>query len=111
MKTVGSRRISSASVSLMASPIVSSRTAVCVSGINILFGLVRGRIGRLHGELHSFYNFGEDFRFDLLQLFTVGDFLGNQPVAEERVWIALRLPQLLFLFGTIVVALDIAHVV
>src|SRR6516165_10255000 len=109
INTRESRRISSAMASFTASPNVSSRVAVAASGINILVYLVRSRIWSRDSELHSFGNFVFYFFLDRIQLGFVGDVFFNERIAEQRDWIALGLPQLFFLFGSIVLASDVAH--
>src|SRR6266699_2997738 len=82
MHTRGSRRISSASASRIASPKVSSRTLVwvAVSGIDVRLRRIR-------------------------------ELLLHEPISQNLDGIALGGPSLLFLLGAIVFAIDIAHVV
>src|SRR5262245_20426855 len=96
--------------SFTASPNVSSRVAVAASGINILVYLVRRRIWSRDSELHSFGNFVFYFFLDRIQLGFVGEVFFNQRIAEQRDRIALGLPHLFFLFRSIVLACDVAHV-
>src|SRR5579862_8068852 len=108
-KTVESRRISSDSASRTASAIVNSRTAT--SGINILPGLFRRRIGSLQREGYGSVDLGLRLRLDFVQLYLRGKFVAQQAVAEHLDRIALGAPFHFFLFGAVVVAADVADVV
>src|SRR5678809_1000886 len=103
MKTLGSRRISSTSASLMAAPNVISR----VSGIDVLIDFIHGGIRRFHGELNRLFHFAVHFGLDLIETGPIGNFLFDEPVAEQRDGIAFGFPELLFLFRTIVFAVDV----
>src|SRR5256712_13016894 len=113
MHTRGSRRISSASASRIASPKVNSRTVVwvAVSGIDVLLHLLDRRIRRGNGEFHR----GIDLRLDLglnpFQLRRIGELLFDEPISQNVDGIALGGPSLFFLLGAIVFAIDVAHVV
>src|SRR6185369_141594 len=111
MKTLGSRRISSASASRTASPSVNSRTATATSGIHVLLRLVHVRIRRRHGELDGFLDLRLHFRLNLVQGGLVGDLLRQDRFGGNLDRIALGLPLLLYLLGAIVFAADIADVV
>src|SRR5580692_7226936 len=108
MHTRGSRRISSASASRTACANVNSRIAV--SGINVLVDLLNTRIrcgdGKFDGGLHLFARFVLNF----LQGARIGNLLPGQPLSQVLDGIPLRLPLLLFLFRTVILAIDVADV-
>src|SRR5262245_29947232 len=110
MNTRGSRRISSARASFTASPIVNSRVATIVSGIDILVHLVWSRIRSGLRKLYSFVYFSFDFFLHGIQLFAVDEVFVNQRVREKRHRITLGLPRLLFLFRAVVLTIHIADV-
>src|SRR6202158_5261829 len=93
MHTRESRRISSASASRTACANVSSR-----SGIYVLLHLAHVRVGRGDGELHGWLHDGADFFRSCLERGNIGIALLDQPLRQHENRIALRLPQLLFLF-------------
>src|SRR5512142_1930700 len=78
MKTVESRRISSARASRMASPKVNSR-----SSINILRDFTGIGIGGVHGEFHARVHFLFHLGIDLVENGLVGQMLGQQPFGED----------------------------
>src|SRR6185503_3249845 len=117
MKTRGSRRISSASASLIAWPKVSSRTGefkMCcgcalsfpfpekdgegVLGIDMLSYFVGLRIRRVERESHRGFDFLRDFVFDFRKRCGVHQFISLQPIGEQLEWISLLFPLLFFLF-------------
>src|ERR1700722_14864882 len=110
--TRGSRRISSAMASRTASPKVISRTFVwvAVSGIHILVDFIHGRIGRRNGIIHGCVHFLLHFGLHAIQRRGVRQFLLDQPLAEDSDGIALGGPALLFLFGAVILAIDVADV-
>src|SRR5215510_12727535 len=67
-KTFGSRRISSASASRIASRYDSS---LAMSGVQIGDGVLRARVRRVHRELHRVVDRGLHARLDLLELVVV----------------------------------------
>src|ERR1035441_2875418 len=107
MQTVGSRRISSASASRMAWANVSSRT----SGIDVLIHLVRRWIRRRHRKFHGLLHFGLDFRMPAIEQLRAGEFLRDYPCAQIGDGVPLGLPRLLFQFGAVILAVDVAYVV
>src|SRR6185503_3079671 len=109
--TLGSRRISSAMASLMASPNVSSRTAVAVSSIDVLIDFVRVRIGRVHREFHGLVHLRDQVFLNRVECRAIGDAVGHQPLAVERDRVALRDPLLLLRLRAVVRASDVADVV
>src|SRR5262245_34561349 len=109
--TRGSRRISSAMASLIASPNVSSRTAVAVSGIDVLVHLAGIRIRCVDGEVHGTVHFFDELFLNPVERRAIGDAVGHQPLAVECDWVALRDPLLLLRFRTVVGASDVADVV
>src|SRR5256885_1903540 len=109
MHTRESRRISSASASRMACANVSSRVAT--SGINVLVHLVWSRIRGGNRKLHCRLHIRPYFFLDFLQLFFIRKPLIDQPSGKILDGISLRLPFLLFLFRTVILAIDVAHVV
>src|SRR5688572_13422655 len=83
---VGSRRISSAIASRMASPnpisLVASRTGVAVaaSGINVLGHSARIRVRRVDRELHRRIHFGDQLFLDRIERRAIGDAVLHQPL-------------------------------
>src|SRR5215204_597513 len=108
--TQGSRRISSAIASLIASPKVSSRVAVAVSGIDVLVHLAGIRIRRVHGELHRRVHVHDQVFLNLVERRAIGDAVVHQPLAVQRDRIALRDPLLLLGLRPVVGAGDVADV-
>src|SRR5438309_8160023 len=104
-----SRRISSASASRMACANVSS--LVATSGINVLVHLVWSRIWRGNRKLHRRLHLRPYFFLDFLQLSFIRKLLLDKPFGKVLDRIPLRLPFLLFLFRTVILAIDVAHVV
>src|ERR1039457_819528 len=80
MKTVGSRRISSASASRIACANVISRLPV--SGIHVLFDFIDGRIGRGDGELDGLLHLNLDPALYGIECDPVGEFLFDQQLSE-----------------------------
>src|SRR5580698_9061431 len=107
MQTVASRRISSASASRMACAKVSSRAAS--SGINILVHFIHCRIRRGNGEIDGLFHLGFQLILNLRKRRRIGKFLLHQPSAEIFDRVALRFPQLFFLLGAVIFAIDIAY--
>src|SRR5882672_2614694 len=100
MHTRESRRISSASASRTACANVSS--LVATSGINVLVHLVDSRVRRGNRKLNGRLHFRTHFFLDLLQLSFIRKILDRVP---------LGLPFELFLFRTVIFAVDVPHVV
>src|SRR6202165_6027991 len=109
MHTRESRRISSASASRTACSNVSS--LVATSGINVLVHLVYSRIRRGNRKLHGRLHFRLHFLLDLLQLSFIRKLLLDHPLRKVLDRVPLGLPFLLFLLRTVILAVDIAHVV
>src|SRR5579871_2201617 len=105
MQTRESRRISSASASRTACANVSSR-----SGIDILVNLVNAGIWSGDREFHRGFHFLARFVGDSLQIGLFGETLLQQPVRVQLDGITLCLPMLFFLLGTVIFAIDVAHV-
>src|SRR4030095_5115580 len=105
-----SRRISSAIASLIASPHVSSRTAVAVSGIDVLVHLAGIRIWRVDREFYLPVHVCERLCLKPLERRAIGDAVGHQPLAVQRDRVALRDPLLLLGLRTVVGAGDVADV-
>src|SRR5205814_582993 len=103
-----SRRISSAIASRTASPNVSSRVAVIVSGIDILVHLVGCRVRSRDRKLHGFIDLCLNFFLNGVQSRAIGDFFVHEPVGEQRDGVTLGLPHLFFLFRAVVLAVDVA---
>src|SRR4030095_16129485 len=99
--TRGSRRISSATASLIASPNVSSRTAVAVSGIDVLVHLAGIRIWRVDREVHRPVHFRDQLFLNPVERRAIGDAVGHQPLAVQRDRVALRDPLLLLGLRTV----------
>src|SRR5579864_9443879 len=107
-KTLGSRRISSEMASRTASAIVNSRTAT--SGIHVLPHFVDAGIRRLQSKVHRRGDFRFGLRLDFIELRLGRNLLAQQPVGKNLDRVALALPALLFLLGTVVFATDVADV-
>src|SRR6202521_2920061 len=113
MQTVGSRRISSASASRIACANVSSRSFRArgwVSGIHVLRHFIDGWVRRRHSEVDCLFHLGLKLSLHLIKRRRIGKFLLDQPLSEIRDRISLRLPKLFFLLGTVIFAVDVAHV-
>src|SRR5712671_629520 len=108
--TFGSRRISSAIASLIASPKLSSRTFVAVSSIDVLGDPALVWIRRADRELDRGVHLRDELGLNRVEGRAVGDAIRHQPFAVERDGIALGDPFLLFGFRPIVGARDIADV-
>src|SRR3954471_4307845 len=109
--TLGSRRISSAIASLMASPKLSSRTLVAVSSIDVLGDLARVGVRRVDRELDRRIHLGDQLRLDRIERRAVGDAVRHQPLPVQRDGIALGDPLLLFGLWPVVGPCDVADVV
>src|SRR5580700_5016929 len=105
MQTWESRRISSASASRTACANVSSR-----SGIDVLLDLVNVWIGSVYGELHGCFHRGPNLRGNVIERRSVRMALFAQPLFQNFNGIAVRLPEILFLLGAVVLAIDVADV-
>src|SRR5689334_10294483 len=105
MHTRSSRRISSASASRTAWANVSSR-----SGIHVLGHLRRGRVARLHRELNRRFHLFARFGCNTLKHRGISVMLIHKPLAMKLNGIALALPVLLLLLGSIVLTIDVAYV-
>src|SRR6185503_10131838 len=99
---VGSRRISSAMASLIASPKDSSRTVVAVSSIDVLIDLVRIRVGRADGKLHGGVHFLDQRVLDGIEGGTIGHPVGHQPFTVQGDRVARRHPFFFFRFWPVV---------
>src|SRR5438105_3427256 len=106
MQTLASRRISSASASRIACAKVSSRSAI--SGIDVLLYFVDIRVGCCDGEIHGLFHFRFQLVMPVIEREGVGKFLSYQPIAQIEDGVALSPPGLLFLFRSVVFAVDIA---
>src|SRR5437899_5827769 len=106
MHTLESRRISSASASRTAWANVNSR-----SGIDVLVHLIDAGIRRGYSELDGGFHLSARFRRDLLESGSVGVPLFDQPLTLQLDRISIRFPALLFGFGAVIFAIDIANVV
>src|SRR3954471_17368044 len=105
-----SRRISSAIASRIASPNEISRTAVAVSGIDVLGDLARIRIGRVDRELDGLIHLRHELPLDLLEDSAIGGALLQQPRRVQRDRIALAAPLLFFGLRTVIGAGNVADV-
>src|SRR5260370_28529628 len=113
MHTAASRRISSASASRIACANVNSRSfGACrwVSGIHVLCHFIDSRIRRSYGEVDCLFHLGLKFSLHLSKRLRIGKFLLDQPLPKIRDRIPLHFPKLFFLLGTVIFAVDIAHV-
>src|SRR5258708_12235237 len=109
MHTRLSRRISSARASRTACANVSS--LVATSGINVLVHLVYRRVRGGNRKLHRLLHFRPHFFLNVLQLSLIRNLLFDQPMRIVLNRIPLRLPFQLFLFRTVIFAIDVSHVV
>src|SRR5688572_6002891 len=107
---VGSRRISSAIASRMASPKLISRTAAAVSGIDVLVDLARVRIRRVDRELHGSVHFRDELLLDGVERRLVQRALGEHRLDEQLERIAFAHPLLFFRFRAVIRARDVADV-
>src|SRR5262245_38872547 len=108
--TFGSRRISSAMASLMASPKVSSLTAVARSGIDGLVHLAGIGIGSVDGKLHGGVHLRNQLLLDGIEPGAIGHRVVHHPLAVQCDRIALRHPLLLLRLRAVVRAGDVADV-
>src|SRR6185312_2068644 len=117
MKTVGSRRSSSASASRIAWPSVISRIcvplarSVAILGVDILRDLTLGRERRAETELDADLDLALRPLTYLGQLLRLGQPLRDEPVAQDFDRVALCLPELLFFRRAVIRAGDVADVV
>src|SRR5580704_750488 len=109
--TVGSRRISSAIASLMASPNEISRAVVTSSGIDVFADPARVRIGRVDRELHRGVHRRDELRLNGVERGTVDHPVGHQPFAVQRDGVPLPHPLLLFRLRPVVGTRDVADMV
>src|SRR5579863_10422676 len=105
MHTRESRRISSASASRTACANVSSR-----SGIYVLVYFVDARIRRRDRELHGCFHLSAHLGRNTFQRCGDGMAFLHQPARVQLDRIPLSLPLLLFYFGAVVLAIDVADV-
>src|SRR5690348_2499721 len=117
MKTVGSRRNSSASASRIACPSVISRIwaplarAAATLGVDILRDLALHRERRVQAELDACLDIALRLIPHLGQLLWLRQMFRHKPVAQHLDRVALRLPELLFFGRAIVGARNVADVV
>src|SRR5713226_2588507 len=104
-----SRRISSASASRTACANVNS--LVATSGINVLVHLVWSRIRRSHRKFHRRFHFRSYFFLDLLQLSLIRKLLLDDPLGKVLNLFPLLLPFQLFFFRSVILAVDVPHLV
>src|SRR5690242_14823326 len=109
MHTVRSRRISSASASRIACAKVSSRLEF--SGLDVLVYFVDRGVGRRNRKLDRLLHLAFDLGTPLVNRRRIRHLLFEQPVAMFFDRVPLRFPRLLFLFGPVVFAVDVTHVV
>src|SRR5262245_59695099 len=109
--TRGSRRISSAIASLMASPNVSSRTAVAVSGIDVLVHLAGIRIRRVHREAHCTVHLLDQLFLNPVERRAIGDAVRHLPLPVQRDRVTLSDPLLLLSLRAVIGAGDVTDMV
>src|SRR3990170_4357868 len=104
MKTLGSRRISSARASLIAWAIVSSRgaTSCTSSGIDVLRDLVCIGIGRVQRELNRGRDLIPDFTLDLVDHALIGLPLPEKPGLQQRERVSFLPPGPLLVLGSVI---------
>src|SRR5688572_25132973 len=116
--TVGSRRISSAMASRMASPnpisLVASRVGAAVtvaaSGIDVLGHTAGIRVGRVDRKLHSRIHLFHERVLDRIERRAIGHVVLHQPLPVQRDRILLRDPLLLLRLRPVVRTGDVADV-
>src|SRR5712692_10484514 len=108
IKTLGSRRISSASASRIACANVNSRSPV--SGIHVLAHFIDGRVRRRDGELDGFFHLRLDFFLYAIEQVLAGEFLFQQQLSKANDRVPLGLPGLFLLLRSVVLAIDISNV-
>src|SRR5574341_330138 len=108
-KTRGSRRISSANASRIASAKVSARPGA--SGIDMLMHLAHVRVRSVHRELRRRFDRGLHVRLNPVQHGLLGEPLTQQPVGQRVEGIPCRRPMSFFLFGPVIRAVNVADVV
>src|SRR5438132_5831583 len=100
--TVGSRRISSAIASRIASPKEISLTGAAVSSIDVLVDFICVRIRRADRELDGGVHFLDELALNGVELNAIGDAVRHEPLAVQRDRVARGDPLLLFFFRAIV---------
>src|SRR3984957_2253719 len=105
MQTRESRRISSARASRTACANVSSR-----SGIDVFLHFVDAGIWRGDCELHRGFHDGPNLCRSFFERCNIGISLVDQPFRQNQDGIAVRLPELLFLLGTVILPVDVPDV-
>src|ERR1700682_6133344 len=110
-KTRGSRRISWASASRTASAMLSRRSAIACSRIDVHLPLFGPGIWRVQGELHAFRDLGSDLFLQTVEGDRVGDALRLHRLGQELDGVAVRGPARLLFLGAVVGAIDVADVV
>src|ERR1017187_8868250 len=95
IKTLGSRRISSARASRIASAKVISR--LFIADVDMLINLGGGRKGSVDGELYAQVNLRLHLAPHLVQVSLNGDSLGQEPIGHDLKRITPRLPFFFFL--------------
>src|SRR6185436_5503776 len=105
--TRGSRRISCAIASLIASPKVSSRTEVAVSSINVLRHPRGVGIGGCDAPLHRGVHLFDEAFLNLVQFGARGDLVVHHPLAVQRDRIFFSHPLLLFRLRPVIGAGDV----
>src|ERR1700732_2699125 len=108
-QTRESRRISSASASRTACAKVNSRWAA--SGIDVLLCLLEPRVWSRQGEVDRRFHLRSHFFLDFLQPSLIRKLLFHEPLRKVLDWILLRLPLLLFLLRSVILAVDVADMV
>src|SRR5215472_10981043 len=112
MKTAGSRRISSASASLTAWPMVSwRRPSAGPLSVDILGDLRRVGEGGFQPERDARCHLGPDLLVERLQLVGAGGSALCQARGQQRDRVPVAKPGILLLPGSVVRAVDVAHVV
>ena len=116
MKTVGSRRSSSAKASLTAWASEISRVPECsfgsdsTLGVDVLGHLARIGVGRREGMRYRLRDLLCDPRRDLFE-FRLVHAVGDEPVSVQLERVTFALPASLFFLRPVVGAVDVAHVV
>src|SRR5262245_41934334 len=108
--TFGSRRISSAIASLIASPNVSSLTAVAVSSIDVLVDLVGIGEWGIDRELNRRVHLRDEALLDRVEARPIDDATLHEPFTMQCDRVTLRDPLLLLGLRTVVGACDVADV-
>src|SRR5574342_52976 len=106
-KTRGSRRISSANASRIASAKVRARPGA--SGIDMLMHLAHVRVRSVHRELRRRFDRGLHVHLNPVQHGLLGELLTQQPVGQRLEGVLCRRPMSFFVFGPVIRAVNVIN--